>query len=281
MIFTVCLTFLLGITPALTARILGIMSVPSYSHQIVYRPLWRELSLRGHQVTVITTDPVNDPSLTNLTEIDLHFSYKTWDEKFDMVKISKLNTFDLLNYVIGMTPSILAEQLKHPAVQDLIRSDTEHFDVALIEPLFPGVMVFSEKFNCPLIQILPLDALVYTHHSIGNPAHPVLNPEIILGFPKTLSFFQRLASTFTSLLMEYYYYPRILKGHQELVNKYFGNKYPTLEEIHSRTSMMFINTNTIFHRLRPLLPNVIPIGGGAHFTTPKPLPQVCFLFHLN
>ncbi|KAF2903763.1 hypothetical protein ILUMI_02413 [Ignelater luminosus] len=271
--FSIWLRFLFGITPTFGARILGIIPTPSYSHQIVYRPLWRELSLRGHQVTVLTPNPIKDPTLTNLTEIDLSFSYKTINEIFDQVEVAKLNIIDLGERVIETTATIMAEQLQHSAVQSLFKNATENFDVALIEPLYPGMMSFAGKFNCPLIMILTLDALSCIYHSVGNPAHPVLNPEHVLGFFGNLNFFQRVQSTFAWLGMKYYICPRIMKGQQGLVNKYVGTKYPTIEEISARSSLMFVNTNIVLHRIRPLLPNVIQLGGGMHLSDPKPLPK--------
>ena len=79
---------------AYCARILGVVPIPSYSHQIVYRPIWRELSLRGHQVVVMTTDPMKDPALTNLTEIDWHFAYGLYNIKH--------NFTDIIRYVLHL-----------------------------------------------------------------------------------------------------------------------------------------------------------------------------------
>jgi hypothetical protein len=40
------------------ARILGIFPSPSFSHQIVFQTIMKALVARGHQVTVISTDPL-------------------------------------------------------------------------------------------------------------------------------------------------------------------------------------------------------------------------------
>jgi hypothetical protein len=40
------------------ARILGIFPSPSFSHQIVFQTIMKALAARGHQVTVISTDPL-------------------------------------------------------------------------------------------------------------------------------------------------------------------------------------------------------------------------------
>lgn len=268
------------ITTSLSARILGIVPTPSYSHQIVYRPLWRELSSRGHQVTVITTDPMNDTSLTNLIEISLHFSYETWNEKMNLVEMAKLNVISYFNYVVEASSSFSGEQLQHFEVQSILTNATENYELVLIETFYPAMVGFAEKFNCSLIQIFSLDNFSYMYRNIGNPAHPILNPEFVLNFPTKLNFFQRITSTFISLYFDYYYYPNVLRTNQLLITKHFGDKHPTLEKTLERTRMMFVNTDTIFHRLRPLLPSVIQFGGGTHLTKPEPLPKVQFLLFL-
>ncbi|TGZ49800.1 Ecdysteroid UDP-glucosyltransferase [Temnothorax longispinosus] len=62
-----------------------IIPIPSYSHQICYHSLWIALSQRGHEVVLMTTDPINDPSLTNLTEINFQSNYQIM-KKFNFAK---------------------------------------------------------------------------------------------------------------------------------------------------------------------------------------------------
>lgn len=66
------------------ANILAIFPAPSYSHTIASKILCRTLADRGHQIYLITTDPrpMDHP---NITQIDLSFSYKMWEDGFDFV----------------------------------------------------------------------------------------------------------------------------------------------------------------------------------------------------
>jgi len=102
------------------ARILGIVPTPSYSHQVLYWPLWKELSLKGHQLTVLTTDPMNDPSLKNLTEIDLHFTYNLWSNVSALAAkkeyVNPLKFIDMFFTVIG---DIIDKELAHPEVKKI------------------------------------------------------------------------------------------------------------------------------------------------------------------
>lgn len=62
------------------AKILAIFPVPLKQHQLVYRPLIEELANRGHDIVLVTTDPIETNDRTNgsldrIQQIDLSFAY--------------------------------------------------------------------------------------------------------------------------------------------------------------------------------------------------------------
>lgn len=116
------------------ANILGFFGVPSISHQQVYQAIWKELSLRGHNVTVVTPDPLNDPSLTNLTEIDVSYSYETF-RNYTTNKFSRpVNHWDFFEIIDALTVPVNEVQFSHPDVVNLLEDKTKQFDVVLAEP---------------------------------------------------------------------------------------------------------------------------------------------------
>jgi hypothetical protein len=67
------------------ANILGVFISPLFTHQMC-----RELSLRGHQITVITPFPFDDPpTLTNLTNINVEFVHEIMKGKNTHTYFSK------------------------------------------------------------------------------------------------------------------------------------------------------------------------------------------------
>lgn len=50
----------------MSAKILGILPTPSISHQLPFRLIMRALHARGHEITIITTDPIKVPSYLSL-----------------------------------------------------------------------------------------------------------------------------------------------------------------------------------------------------------------------
>ncbi|KAK5640108.1 hypothetical protein RI129_010919 [Pyrocoelia pectoralis] len=254
------------------AKILGIVPTPSYSHQVVFLSLFKELSLRGHQLTVLTTDPMNDPKLTNLTEIDLRFSYKIWNEN---IMKNALNFNDNpIGTIIDFyksTIEIQDEQLSHPSVRALIEGD-EKFDLIIIEAIMPAMFGFVAKFKCPYIAMFSLEATVDWYTAMGSPTHPVLYPDSIYPFDDRLTFGQRLLVTLGMPLFQIFA-NYICSLQEHLIRNHFGTDSPPAKHLIRNADMLFVNTDPIFHRVRPLVPTVLQIGGGSHMNPQKPLPQ--------
>ncbi|XP_031348510.1 UDP-glucuronosyltransferase 2B20-like [Photinus pyralis] len=255
------------------ARILGIIAFPSYSHQIVFQPLWRELSLRGHQVTTLTTDPINDAKLTNLTEIDLRFSYEVWRSALaEVIDGSQIHFVKVLRTATLAMQEISRRQLAHPSVQGLIHGDVS-FDLLVVEYFQPSMFAFAERFRCPHIGVLSLDAPSNILKLIGQPIHPVAYPDYMLSFTDHSTFFKRMKSIAYSLYAEYVFNYYFYSLQQELVETAFGSNYSSLAEVAKNASLFFTNSDPILYKPKPFLPNVIPIGGGSDRFPSAPLPN--------
>lgn len=182
------------------ANILAVITTPSYSHQAPFQPLWRELANRGHQVTVITTDPQKNASIKNLKEIDISHTYKIYEEyKVFHVhcgsNMSFLNIGKLLAKVFHKTQEY---QLSLPEIQNLIRNKDVKFDLVITEAQSPIMMSFAWRFKCPLIAVSSMDAPMTFHDSVGNIVHPVANPDMNLDIVdlENINYLDRLKSFF-------------------------------------------------------------------------------------
>lgn len=256
-----------------SARILGVFMTPSYSHQIVFQPIWKELSLRGHQVTILTPNPLNDPLLTNLTEIDLSFSYETWNnysietlgtqEHSSSLEIKKLSEAYL---------ATTKAQLSHPAVLELIKNGKENqFDLLLVEFLWPNMYAFKDVFKCPMVGVSSLGLTGTANEAIGNPSNPALDPEFTLPFSTNLSFKERVISTIFKVLFKVGTIVSLRPKMEVIKQKYFGN-IRRLEDIAKDVSLVIVNSNLALHNVKPQVPGFIDISG-IHIQKPQPLPK--------
>lgn len=271
--------FLLSYEYANSAKILASVFSPSYSHQIAFRPLWKELASRGHQITLLTTDPMNDKSLKNIREIDLSGSYQVMESG----NASKLLTNkdqkgfrERLDTYINSLSATSAWQFNHTEVQDLLNNEKHQFDLLIVEVMYPSHLALVDHFKVPFIGITSLDAVPRLHKSIGNPTNPIVYPDTVLPFTTGLTFTQRLISTLFSLFTWWYDTYHIFPLEDANVKNFFPNIRP-LSEIEKDISMLFVTMNPIFHTVRALGPNTIQIGGGTHLKETKPLPDVSCL----
>lgn len=255
-----------------SAKILGVFDIASVSHQVVFQPIWRELSLRGHQVTVLTPNPLKDPTLTNLTEIDLGSIYKIFNnlaKDFSLV----FDHWQLARTWPETVYLVLEEMLANPEVSALINDTSKEFDVVLVENLTPGVSAFAARFKCPLIVVASLGVLSPIHSAMGNPVHPLLHPEMFTTYGVELSFLERIDAVLHHVYYRYKHNYEMIPKSDQIIRKYFGNELPYLGELERNFSMLFLNTNPVIHRARPYVPGVIEMGR-MHIKPKKPLPKV-------
>ncbi|XP_018561504.1 UDP-glucuronosyltransferase 2B37 isoform X1 [Anoplophora glabripennis] len=252
------------------ANILAIVPMPSYIHQIAFTSLWKELSLRGHKVTVVTTDPQNDPKLTNLTEIDTNWSYKYFGNVSKLVEKS-MNMWNAFDVFSGIMTGIGEGQLSFGPVQKLMQRE-EHFDVLLVEGFFPEFLGFAEIYNCPKILITSLDAPKFIHRFFGNPTHPILNPEMVTSFHGNLNFRERVISTIFDVYFAFHSVKNYYAEKQKILNKYFNTKL-TIFELMSDVDLLFVNVDPVLQTVKSLGPSTVTIGGFRKDTRKRYLPK--------
>lgn len=269
-----CLVNLVG-----SSRILGIVPSASYSHQLVFRPIWRELSKRGHDLVVITTNPDNDPTL-NIKEIDISFAYHLWNVKHNyMQKFEDYqhNPYKLMNIIREISLDLCNEELLHPEIQAILKNETEYFDLIIVEYFYPGMFGFAERFQCPFIGVSSFDLPNILFSFQGISTHPAAYPDILLPFQGGgMTFLERLASTFFNVLMITHTWVTGYENEQAFLTRHFGNNVPPIEQLINKVSMIFLNANPAFN-VRPLGPTFVNIGDGIHIAPIRPLPEVCIL----
>lgn len=200
----VILLLVVNISFSNSANILGIITTPCYSHQAPFQPLWRELVVRGHQVTVITTDPQKNASIKNLKEIDISHTYDIYEryKVFHALCASNMSFASMGKLLAELFHETQEYQLSLPEVQNLITSKSVKFDLVIAEAQSPIMMSFAWRFKSPLIAVSSMDAPITFHDSVGNVVHPVANPDMNLDIvdPENMGLLDRLKSFFYNVL---------------------------------------------------------------------------------
>ncbi|XP_060519730.1 UDP-glucosyltransferase 2-like [Cylas formicarius] len=257
----------------LCARILAIASHPSYSHNLFFRPIWKKLADKGHDLTVLTTDPM-ESTYPRIREIDLHYVYE---------KKSQIRSLDwksarwltILQTYFRMFKEVAEAELDHPEVQSLLKNKSESFDLVICELHMPVMFGFAHRFGCPLIGISSTDVLTDQHSALGNPTHPLTFTDAFmpirdLTFPsRTDAAFWMVYNYIRSCKEDYFLLGNLVE--REKMQQYFGSDVPPPLTLLRNISLVFLNTHPLFDS-RPLSPKFVRIGGGIPTRYPKPLP---------
>uniref|UniRef100_A0A182KDL1 UDP-glycosyltransferases domain-containing protein n=1 Tax=Anopheles christyi TaxID=43041 RepID=A0A182KDL1_9DIPT len=273
----VILVLVLGATqmPTLTegARVLAIFPSPARSHQIVYRAFMKGLIERGHELTIMTTDPfaADHP---NVTIIDWSYAYKIVEENLDVIDMKQrnMNFYQIAVELRRTTRLFLEAQLAHPDVQALIHARDAHFDVVIVEYYqFTPMYAFAELFQAPMIGISSIDSMGMCHEAIGNVMNVIAHPEMNHAFTHDLTFLQRVEAVLSNLLIQYHILPTDFAIFDQMIVQNFGSNMTRSWELMRRIDFLLVNAEPALGYVRPLVPNSIQLGF-MHIEPPKALP---------
>lgn len=262
------------------ANILAFIPSPSFSHQVAFRELWKELSLRGHKITLATTDPINDLNYRNITEIDLSSTYNALAKYvFEEQAHKGLTMWNVRPYFLDMFTEALDQQLAFPEIDTLVNeSDKFHFDLVMIEMYFPELIAFKKLYKCPVILMGTIGSPIEMYHAFGDTAHPVLNPDMNVPFAGILSFKERLISTLFYFHHKLFEYTALASKKQQIFDRYFGKVLSCrVEDLISDTDLVLLNESPLFKGIRALGPSTVLAGGSPHLKPLKPLPEVMII----
>ncbi|XP_046994326.1 UDP-glycosyltransferase UGT5-like [Schistocerca americana] len=270
---TLILVVMLAARVAHSARILGIIPTASISHQLPFRLIALELAKRGHQVTVMTTDPIRK-NIQNFTEIDVSMTYDYWRKTFDFTSMSDRSP---VGFIERWSPSGKATceiQLESQQMKDFLRSQPS-FDVVILEQLvyYCYYGLIHQLGSPPTIGYVSLAAPTPVLASYGNPNNPAYCPDLLVGYTDHMSFWERLYNAYFMARIFYIWNYVTMPSQNELIRKYFGPDHPPVKEIDRNFSLLIVNNHFSVNYPRPLLPNIIEVTGLHLEKQRKPLPR--------
>ncbi|KAJ8970379.1 hypothetical protein NQ314_001291 [Rhamnusium bicolor] len=256
------------------ARILGVFQMPTISHQSVFQSLWKELSLRGHTVTVITPNPLKDPSLINLTEIDINYTYEIMERHgFQFFMSKELPIYTKIPRIFSLNYELSEEILKNGEFIKLYNNSNEKFDLIIAQTYVCPIMYsLSAKMKAPIIGVSSMGGWTGSHFAMGNPSPPSLYSEMFLPYNGEMSFYERFCSTLYYLWTRYFLTFEAIPKSDKIARKYLGNDIPYLGEVEKNLSVLFLTTNPILYTPRPTVPTIISLQQ-LHIKPKKALPS--------
>ncbi|CAH0598235.1 unnamed protein product [Chrysodeixis includens] len=264
--------YLLFVNSNEAARILAMFPIPSISHQVVFRPVIHELARRGHDVTVITTDPAfpKGGAPANLTEIDIHdISYDIWIKTF----MSSPRTDDLMTQarlLLDLIIILFDAQLKEEKVSQFFSPTDEKFDLLILEDCVRPALSLSHFHKVPVILFSSLGFVVDNYDTLGIPAHPILYPGVPRQILNNLTLWDKISELYVYL--RYHLLIGESRVYEDaMLKRHFGPEFPSETELANNVDMVFVNVNPVFDGIRPVPPNTVFVGG-LHTIPEKELP---------
>ncbi|KAK6621421.1 hypothetical protein RUM44_001228 [Polyplax serrata] len=259
------------------SKILFLIPMPSKSHFNLGDRVTRELVQRGHEVTLMSTQKMENPP-KNLTEIVVSLNEEQFEKMFATAGREGKFQMRNMNPITFLLFSTLGEMMvdtfmSDKSVQQLLKSN-QKFDLVigecfLTEGLLGG---FAHKYNAPIAAIGTFLPNTWTNEMIGNPAPASYIPEPITPFTNHMTFWERCINFVYGMVAQIIHYNRHLPTQDRLMKKYFGETLPPLKDMLTKTSLMLVNNHYSLAFPRPYLPNMVEIGG-FHIKPPKPLPK--------
>lgn len=209
------------------------------------------LTDHGHNVTVFT--PFPEGHRKNYTEIDLSkeiIPLVGLDIDFVQTKLPECS--DLIRSVHNFSQNTCKIIYNNSVIQSIMNDSKPNFDIIIIElQASECISYLSVKLNIPLIYVAPPPIVSYVN------------------VPRT--FFERLINAillfYTSSIRHYKFWTLSIVDTKPM------NMVEPIEP-----SIVFSNAHDISDVSRPLLPNVIQIGG-IHLRPPKRIPNVSKHFY--
>ncbi|KZC09279.1 PREDICTED: UDP-glucuronosyltransferase 2B15-like [Dufourea novaeangliae] len=262
-----------------SAKILAIIPTPSYSHQIPYRQLWLELHKRGHEIVLVTANPIPGMNATTFRQIDIGTSYGII-RQMDFVKF-RFEGLDWLafeeNYLFDFSDLMANEVLNHTDMKRLYEPNSnEEFDVVMAEMLLvPSIYAFAHRFNAPMIGLSSLGLLAFNEHVLGGivlPSHEYTwEMEANVGLQQP--FWKRLWNYVSLWRSIYKVHHNLLPRQQRIVETYFGPSVPPMLDILKNISVIFINQADPITPAKPKLANMITFTSFHVSDNLTPLPE--------
>ncbi|XP_063992241.1 uncharacterized protein LOC135170396 [Diachasmimorpha longicaudata] len=263
-----CLTTILIISASLltlktdAAKILAIFPYPAHSHQLVNHLLTVGLAKRGHELTVFTTNPMNN-NIPNYAEYSLNHLYPVMRTRMNYIKQGEKGFLNNFKSFYELTRIIADDVLSNSHMKEYISSNsTTKFDLIIIASFhFDSLYYLSDLLDAPLIVISSLPGFAAHYFEMGNPVLPASFPDVTLPHAGKMNFWLRITNLIHVIRQYYGYHYQSASLQDKVLKKHFGDSAPPIEDLKLRISLMLLNTHPLLHYPRPMTPNIVQIGG--------------------
>ena len=271
----IALLALLCALEAHSGRVLVLVPLASQSHRNVMSGLYSGLAERGHEVVVVASGRPSKP-VKNVKEVIFEENLNFFGN-LSTIEIRQRGPMVWLTIDFSHIFNYCRKFYENPEVQKLL---SEKFDLVmndLIATQCPHGAI--HKIGAPSVSVVTSAASNSLVRHTGNHLPASFVPDISSPYTGEMNFWQR------TMNLLYGYMSIVLFGMstgkmEGIYREYVGEDTPSSAEIEANASLVLVNAHLSFDSPKPLLPDVIQVGG-AHCGPGKPLPKVTELISLE
>lgn len=273
----------LSLGPAQGGKVL-VMPVDG-SHWLSMKILVKELSRRGHEVTVLVPESslLIKGSQDYKTEVHkVPFTQEELDAKFDKLRQSVFTkTPEFADMFVNVQRLVEFTSLQVKGCESLLDSQDlmeklrgEGFDVLLTDPFLPCGSVLAKMFSIPAVYFLRGLPCELDYKANQCPSPPSFVPVFFSGTTSEMDFFQRVKN-FVMYNVQSYVCTVLYQHFDNLVSERIetGMSY---KDLLSHGAIWLFRYDFTFEWPRPLMPNMVLIGG-INCAKKAPLPAVSII----
>ncbi|VEN46981.1 unnamed protein product [Callosobruchus maculatus] len=218
---------------------------------------------------------MNDPTLTNLTEIEVSETVnKIFGELEIVYYMGKQFLISMkLRKTFELSYEVSEAILNDKRFIDVYNNTASKFDLVLMQSFFsPGLYPVAAKLKAPLVGVSSMGGCIGSHQAMGNLSPLSVYSDLFFPFGRRMQLFEKLANTVYYIWTRYYLNFEALPKCDQIARKYLGNDIPYIQDIEKNMSLLLLTTNPILYEPRPNVPTVISMEQ-MHIKPVKPLPK--------
>lgn len=258
-------------------KILGLFPHAGKSHFDAFEPLLKKLASQGHDLTVVSHFPQRT-QLPRYKDIDISIKNEVYVE---FIPLPGIPNNRLKYYMSILMLNAMAKEscslLNTEKIRALAKSK-EKFDLILIEMFNTDCFLgFAHKFQVPFIGLSSCTIMPWSDLRFATPFNPAYIPMQFSQFADDLGFWERLENTGMFLWANLYYYFVMGGVSRSAAVDFFGGDLPDLEDVARNASLLLVNAHFTLNRPKPLVPNIVEVGGMFLPEKHRALPKVRIL----
>ncbi|XP_036145257.1 UDP-glycosyltransferase UGT5 [Monomorium pharaonis] len=241
-------------------RFLGLFVFQGKSHFVMYEQLMKGLARKGHQVDMVSKFPLKKfyPNYTDI--VTLPISYKMVNSiTYESMQILSSTTIYSITTVSGKD---LCKYLGNPAIKELAQPKNPPYDAVLIEAFSaPCFGIIAHLLKVPLIGVSTMPLFPWLRPAIAQPENLAFVPNILISFPGSMNFWQRLHNTVNAFWNKLYFNYLTRRDQDKLIREHFGPDMPGVRELEKKLSLILINSHITLNGIEPTTPAAVDVGG--------------------